>query len=59
MCKQKMLRTFSLHIVPKGVPPLETPTAPPSGSRLLGTPFGKREFLARAASKVKCNTCLV
>jgi len=32
MCKQKMLRTFSLHMVPKGVPPLDTPTATPSGS---------------------------
>ena len=32
MCKQKLLRTFSLHMVPKGVPPLDTPTATPSGS---------------------------
>jgi len=29
MCKQKLLRTFSLHMVPKGVPPLETATATP------------------------------
>jgi hypothetical protein len=28
MCKQKMLRTFSLHMVPKGETPLESLATP-------------------------------
>jgi hypothetical protein len=36
MCKQKMLRTFSLHMVPKGGAPFETPTATPARSAPTG-----------------------
>jgi hypothetical protein len=40
MCKQKLLRTFSLHMVPKGVPPLDTPTLR-RYDRPLGAAFKK------------------
>jgi hypothetical protein len=41
MFDKKCFALFPEHMVPKGVSPFETPTATPSGSRLLGAPCAR------------------